>query len=892
MLQQRTTTTMKPRRSTLARSLIVVLVVTSAAISTNTAFAQRGDRTGVEMKEVWKELDVPEAPVLSPSEALESFAVAPGFRVELVAAEPLVEDPITLDWDEQGRLWVVEMRGFMPNVDGEGEQEPVGRVVVLEDTDQDGVMDEGTVFMDELVLPRALALVDGGALVAEPPNLWFARDTNGDLVADEKVKVAEYGDPHPDALEHTENGLLWALDNWLYNAKSDRRLRWSGGKITEEPTHFRGQWGISQDNYGRLYYNTNSRTLYGDLIPSQYVERNPNLRYQGQPEGLNLTVVPNELVYTIRVNPGINRGYQETMLLDDGRLERTTSVAGVAIYRGHQFPAEYVGDAFVPEPAGNIVTHHRVREVGASLLAEHMLYDDDRWGKREFLASSDERFRPVDAAIGPDGALYVVDMYRGILQHVRFVTTFLRKQILERGLDKPLGLGRIYRIVALDQPIDHSPPRLGSTNELVTALSDPNGWTRDTAQRLLVERAPQDAIPELRALAARRAGQSDRAELDELASIHALWTLAGIGRGALDDTTLQAALNDGGDRRRASALWALSELEPSRRDRFATSVAKATADPNTLVQLQALHTLGDLSRQSKIGDSTVEALQQQLLDRFADEPLRRQAIATGLRDHEANALATLHQTRSKRELHDLESWLAAAALRSQDEDNQQRLFALASDMRKKKRLQLLEQLAEVTGESDFGTRRLSQTPALLSASLPPKHRALVAQINEHVVVGPRDGRETGTASGNPSETSPDAAIIAQGQRLYSACQSCHGRSGQGQPGMGPRLVEATFIQGDPDNLVRIILNGLEGPLESNGESWNDIMPGFLQDRRFTDDAVAALATFLRQSWGHSATPVSPEAVQRLRPELGGRQVGWTVEQLEELGSGAHANADH
>ena len=581
-------------------ALLIALVAAASP-----GLAQRGDREGHVMEQVWRQFKVPEAPPLVPEEAMETLRVAPGFRVELVAAEPLVEDPVAMAWDERGRLYVVEMRGFMPNVDGIGEQEPVGRVVVLEDTDADGAMDRSAVYLDGLVSPRAIAAVSGGVLIGEPPNLWLCRseaEAGGLPRCASRERLLDYGDPDPDLLEHTENGLLWALDNWIYNAKSDRRFRLrkgpEGASVEVDPTLFRGQWGIAQDDVGRLYYNTNSRYLYADLIPADYALADPEHQPRGGGIGASERLVHDETVYSIRVNPGINRGYVGSMLRGDGRLAVTTSVSGLTVYRGDQFPATFRGDVFVPEPAGNVVAHFDLApgpvEKGIpTLISEHRRYGDPDWVEREFLASTDERFRPVDAKIGPDGALYVIDMYRGILQHVRYVTTYLREYILEHGLDRPIGMGRIYRIVwegdADDPaPVRRDPQTLDTASDRIAALSHPNGWHRDTAQRLLVENELDDAGRDaLRELA--------RSGADPLARIHALWTLH--GRGELDEATTLAALRDGNP-------WLVVHGLRAGEDALAGSAAGQAAIAELLsssspqVRTQALLTLGALAREA------------------------------------------------------------------------------------------------------------------------------------------------------------------------------------------------------------------------------------------------------------------------------------------------------
>ena len=233
---------------------------------TTALLAQNGDKAGEVQAPLPDHLQVPPAPTLTAEQALGTFHLAPGFRMEIVAADPLVRNPVAMSFGPDGRLWVVEMSGFMPNADGKGEDAKVGSIVVLEDTDGDGRMDKRTVFLDGLVMPRALALIGDGVLVAEPPHLWYCRDTNGDGIADQKTEIApDYGvTTNP---EHTANGLMLALDNWIYSANHTTRFRFDGkGQFTREPTDTRGQWGITQDDSGRLFHNNNSDPLRGDLV--------------------------------------------------------------------------------------------------------------------------------------------------------------------------------------------------------------------------------------------------------------------------------------------------------------------------------------------------------------------------------------------------------------------------------------------------------------------------------------------------------------------------------------------------------------------------------------------------------------------------------------------------
>ena len=482
---------------------------------------------------------IPPAPALSPEAALKTFTLKDGFRIELVASEPMVEEPVALSFDERGRIWVVEMRGFMPNADGAGERDIPGRVSILEDTDGDGLADKKTVFLDNLVMPRAIACVRGGALIAEPPHLWFCRDTNLDDMSDEKIEVAsDYGDPRNP--EHCANGLLLARDNWIYSLYHGYRYRFSENKWVREPNPTRAQWGLSQDDYGRLFYTANSDHLRADLLPTQYLANKPS---GSKMPGLGHKVAADQTVWPGRVNPGVNRGYLPATLKPDGRLDKFTAACGTAIYRGDLFPRDYYGNAFVCEPAANMIRRSVLTERDGIITAENA-YDKD-----EFLTSTDERFRPVNLYTGPDGALYVIDMYHGILQHRIYLTAYLRRQVEDRALHQPVHLGRIYRIVPRTGAVK-PPPSMASANtgELVQHLAHHNGWVRDTAQRLLVERQDTNAMPLLKSL------KSD------VSRLHALWTIEGLGR--FD----AAYLKDANPRIRAAAVRISGRGDASDRD--------------------------------------------------------------------------------------------------------------------------------------------------------------------------------------------------------------------------------------------------------------------------------------------------------------------------------------
>ncbi|MGF6849473.1 mono/diheme cytochrome c family protein/glucose/arabinose dehydrogenase [Chitinophaga sp. W3I9] len=447
------------------------------------------------------------SPVLDGKTAIQHMQFDEGLEVQLVAAEPMVVAPVAMTFDERGRMWVVEMTGFMPDTAGTGEDKPDGKIVILEDTNRDGVMDKRTVFLDSLVLPRAICLIENGVLVATPPQLWFI-ENNGDKPGKRTLVDDQYA--AGGNVEHQPNGLLRAMDNWIYNAKSDRRYRKAGDKWLKEPTHFRGQWGITQDNYGRLYYNNNSENLLGDYFPPGL--GGTNLQ-QNNAAGFDQKIVPDNRTYPAHPTPGVNRGYQKGSLDDSLRLVKFTAACGPVIYRGTLLPSTYAGNAFVAEPSANLIKRNILSD------SSYVVKGVQAYQRKEFLASTDERFRPVDLRTGPDGALYIADMYRGILQHKTYLTDYLKNEIKMRNLTLPLNCGRIYRIIpagSKPQPVtfELTPAFLGKM------LGNENGVLRDKAQQLIIDQHLTAMAPELRTML------KDAAH--PLTQIHALWTLEGL----------------------------------------------------------------------------------------------------------------------------------------------------------------------------------------------------------------------------------------------------------------------------------------------------------------------------------------------------------------------------
>jgi mono/diheme cytochrome c family protein len=762
---------------------------------------QAGDRKGENQPP--PDFPVPPAPVVAPADALKTFKVAPGFRLELVAAEPLVEDPVQIAFDPAGRLWVVEMRGYMPDVDARGEDAPVGVVAVLEDTDGDGRMDRRTVFLDKLVLPRAIAFAGDGVLVTDGNALNHVRDADGDLKPDAKILV----DPaycNARNIEHTSNGLLRGIDNWYYNANSARRYRRApDGRWIQGSTRSRGQWGIAQDDLGRLYANSNSDFLRGDLVPCFAPQA-----HTGKDPAVGVQIVKDQSTYPVRVNPGVNRGYQKGTLRPDGTLARCTAACAPHVYRGDAYPAEFRGNLFICEPAGNLVTRR--------LPDGRHAYD-----KAEFLASTDERFRPVQLTTGPDGCLYAVDLYRGILQHRPYVTTFLRRQILERGLDKPVGLGRIYRLVHESAPAPKRTLLAGTPPAtLVERLSHPNGWVRDTAQRLLAEKFDPVAAAALKQLAL-------EAKAPLVTRLHALFALEGLGK--VDPAAL-------------TALEAASD--PTLR-----LAALSVKEGGGLLDLLAYAAL-----EAPLGPAELDRLKGKELD-FFEKVMANEAWETEKSDR-AELLRTL----------------AARVAVEARPDRVAELFelaacqAVAARWRRRALLEGLRSLPPI--------RLPARSAALVKLSFAEDDaRKLLARVDW-----------PGKAASEPAPpaaaplTADEQARWVRGKRQFAAsCAVCHSLSGLGEEGKGPPFVDSDWVLGSEERLVRIVLQGLHGPIHVNGKPYPAAeMPAVLT---MSNDEIAEALTYLRREWGHQAPPVSPESVKRIRAATADREEAWTEKEL-------------
>lgn len=603
--------------------------------------AQTQDCAKETMAPVVPEYLIPPSPVLPVEEALKSFQIAPGFVIEPVATEPLVQEPVCLDFDPAGRMWVCEMTGFMPDVDGKGEAKPQGRIVILEDTDHDGKADKRTVFLDQLMLPRAVCVFSDGILFIDEHRICWQKRNGDQPVGVPTVintKLMEGSN-----VEHKPNGLLADIDNRYYMAKSDRRLHRVGDVWQLEPTSFRGQWGIARDDWGKLYHNNNSTLLFGDLLVPNLLMGNPRVKMKVT----DFVQLGDNRLWPARVNPAVNRAYmskangfpQDTLDPKTFKLLKPTSASGMTIYRGTNFPAEWYGTAFTTEPTSNLVKATRISDVHGTMRGTYPT------GKSEFLASTDERFRPVNAYTAPDGSLYIVDMYHGIIQHKTYMTEYLKKQSLSRGLDQPpSGLGRIYRIRATNGKLIRVQD-LSKLHglDLVEMLMHPNAWQRETAQRLLVEEKNAATIPYLENLAATG---------PPLAKSNAFWTLEGMG--ALKPEDLVTSLKSSNVKLQSSALWASTRLSPAEFEKLSPLLLNfEPAGPEVLPYLA--RTLGPL------GSPQAFAKLSELLTKNSKVPFFWQATLSGLEHHEAAFLAVEGKSQHDSQL---QTWLEQGAKNS------------------------------------------------------------------------------------------------------------------------------------------------------------------------------------------------------------------------------------
>ncbi len=834
--------------------------------------AQIGDKPNEVQTPPSADLNVPAAPLLSPEQGLRTLVVPPGFRVELVAAEPLVRDPVLIKFDSRGRMWTTELTAYNVEfltllpvyIKGQPAPEaPIGRVVMLEDTDGDGRMDKRTVYADNLKAPRAIGFWKDKVLIGDPPNLWICSDTNGDGVADEKVLLAsDYATGDTAEIEGAANGLLWGRDNWLYNAAYTARFRFNGKEWAREPMPRLGQWGIAQDDFGRLYFNGSSDQLRGTLLPPHYLGKAGPNALLGD---VNFRIATDQNVWPVRPTTGANRGYQKGFLREDGTLAAYTAGCGPTIYRGTNFPARYNGNAFIPEAASNLVKRSVLREVEGRVEAVNG-YD-----QTDFLASTDEWFRPVYTANAPDGALYVVDMHRGVIEGHQFITSYLRDQILERGLNRPLwGLGRIYRVVYDGGQLATRPNfAAASPEKLVALLDDPNGWTRDEAQRQIVESdRPDDFVPRLRELL--RRGSSERIR------IYALWSLEGLN--AFTSGDLATALADASAQVRSAGLRAGEPLfdQPGSAATLQTLAARVPGeDPMVLAQLA-------LSLDGNRAPAATKIVNEMFV-RAAEHPSLIDALLLASRHRYVEVLDFLAARARGQSIPAFGGRATLAALSSRiairnDDAAHAKLVAAILDesVPSWSRIALMQGILQpnVRGTRSVVRSQISaQRLAQLGTSAPdPLVRRFAAQA-----ANSRRGDEALRARRAPVQpfTPAQQTLFTQGQATYVVCAACHQPDGLGREALAPPLKDGRWANGsNPDAAIRIALFGKQGT-----PGYPGAMPPL---GSLSDEQLAGVLTFVRRSWGNQASAVEPADIVRVRAATSDRAGAWTDVELERL----------
>jgi putative membrane-bound dehydrogenase-like protein len=437
---------------------------------------------------------------LTPQQALKEFKVAPGLRVELVACEPQIESPVAMQFDEDGRLWVVEMPDY-PNGPAKGEK-PHGRIKVLEDKDGDGFYETATVFADNLDFANGLLRWKDGVLVTAAPHIVWLRDTQGTGKCD-KTEVLYEGFATQNPQLRISSPVL-GMDGWVYCANGLRggKVRAAGdpkAKVVDlsgrdfrfdplsgkyEAISGLGQFGNTFDDWGNRFVCDNRHHLRHVVFPQWALERNKYLAVTEVHEDVSV-LEPGPLSSGGRVYP-ISNNWTTSNL----HAARFTAACGVHVYRGGLLGKEHYGTALTCEPTGNLVHQEVLTPKGPTFTAK-----PSREGV-EFLASPDDWFRPVFLTSGPDGALYVVDMYRAVIEHPEFMPPELKNRPdLTLGKDK----GRIWRIVPEKHKTKAIRPNLSKATaaELVKLLDHEDAWYRTTAHRLLLDGRHKDAAREL-----------------------------------------------------------------------------------------------------------------------------------------------------------------------------------------------------------------------------------------------------------------------------------------------------------------------------------------------------------------------------------------------------------
>ena len=559
---------------------------------------QRGGRHWID-----QETDPPR----SAAESQACFQIEAGCQIQLVACEPVVLDPVAVEFDEQGRMFAAEYSDYpVGPVDPAAPR--LSRIVLLQDTDNDGQMDQRTVFADDLAFCHSLMPLFGGLLSCTETEIVYLKDTDGDDVADvREIWFSGFTPAHP----QMQIGCpRWGYDNWIYLTYGPGKIRCQrpGFETTESVTLARqdfrfhpltmafesvtglGQFGQTFDNDGHRFFSTNRNPIMTEVLPRSVLGRNPLAglsigHTDVGPAGENTRVYP---LVDMKSNWLSHAGTH-------------TSACGVTSYRGDLFDPTFQHSTFVCEPVGHLVTRSIVMPDGASLTARRAR------DKADFLVSTDTWFRPASLCTGPDGALYLADMYRLWVEHPKFVPEDVAAKMDWRaGEDR----GRIWRIIPEQQPSLRPVPPAESVADLIALLRDANGWRRLLGQRLLVERQLQSAVPQLQLLL------NDHTALAH-SRMQALWTLDGLN--AVTPDTLQLAMCDQQPLVRRDAARLVLQRYPGNQTLLQT-VEKLTSDNNPEVRLHAVLAMAGSTAESR-GRSLAQSVADFAADRWLTSAL-------------------------------------------------------------------------------------------------------------------------------------------------------------------------------------------------------------------------------------------------------------------------------
>ena len=515
----------------------------------------------------------PAVVALSPAEEAELFWLPPGYRLEPVLTEPDIEAPAAIAFDGNGRMYVIEIVSYMKDADATGQMDPVNRISRHEDLDGDGRYEHHTVFVDGLVFPRFVVPFGPDAILTMESNaddVWKFTDTDADGTADRKeLFTTRFG--RAGNVQLQQAGLLVAMDNWMYSTFNAFRVRWTPAGVLREPTGpNRGSWGVTQDNAGKVWFQSGYTGMPGYFqFPVHYGDFSVDDQFEP-----DLSIMWGAPVMTADVHDGM-----PFIRMPDGSLARGTASAGNDVFRGDRLPADLVGDYLYGEVVGRLV--RRLRPV----VTDGLTQLQNVYPRSEFIRSLDPLFRPTDVATAPDGTLYIADMYRGIMEESEWTKpgTYLRRKIEQYRFDRIVGYGRIWRLTYDGIERDTTRPQMldETSAELVAHLGHPNGWWRDTAQQLLVLRQDPSIVPALRELL--------QTSTNQLGRFHALWTLEGLG--LLEAADVREAMADSDPGLRIQGIRAGETLYKAGDTSLAEDYRAMSRDADPDVVIQALLTM-------------------------------------------------------------------------------------------------------------------------------------------------------------------------------------------------------------------------------------------------------------------------------------------------------------